>query len=124
MAITLTFTPDATLEELAAKKDLSSMLELLYLAVNEPIGDVHAMKIWHQLGGQFECEDDASEEVLKEMVEKVDRSLIYQMDVDKAKVMLTHPNTLQAMLATFGQIMSTDRKEFEVDPDALDEKQH
>lgn len=123
MAVTITFSPGKTLEALKEDKGLEAMLALLYHQVQSMAYEdfVEDTKIWHQIAGQFQCEESAPQEVIDDLIEKCDRSMIFQMDVDKARVMLTHPNTLQAMLTTFASVMGTDRKEFEVDPDAVEE---
>lgn len=99
LALIITFTPPdgAEITDTTTPEDLKLMLhEAAGVAGQDFVEDV---AIWQTMKGSIE-----EDELQDDSIDKLDRSIIHQMSVDQAKVILTSRQTIEAMLMMFGQL--------------------
>lgn len=115
LGITITFTPPNA-EGIDQAHDPEDMLHYLQEAMQNV--QQANFKVWHQMAGHIEEDGEPSQET----IEACDRAINFQMNADTAKTILSHPQTIQAMLLTFGQILAkqnTPQAEGEVAGEAM-----
>lgn len=103
LALIITFTPpeDVVITDATTPDDLKLMLFDAANA-NSAKGFIENVAIWQTMKGSIE-----EDEQLDDSINKLDRSIIHQMSVDQARVIMTSRATVEALMMTFAQLSST-----------------
>jgi len=100
LALIITFTPNEG-DEITATTTPEELKTMLFEAAlaRTPEDFIKNVAIWQTMKGSIE-----EDELQDDSIDKLDRSIIHQMSVDQAKVILTSRQTIEAMLMMFGQL--------------------